>query len=564
MLGGAVIRGAAVQASPARVSVVWTPVGRGCNEILGKLTCVGAGAFTANLDAGLFAGNSITASIAHDATGGGLASISFDSDTFALTGAEPETVTEQWVDHSHVYQVTIQFTALTGGFVDAPSFYGSVVPCPSGLVYVSIGGGCLAPTATPTSTDTPTGTPMPTNTVPPGSTNTNTPAATNTASATPVPGPTAINCGDPSFPVLNCNAVGHTAGGTNWPAHWVPTCGGCFDIPGSTDPAMEDGQQAMLSGGLPPFNSSPVPDAAWMEGYAGGGNASQLVTAHVSGTLWFQARDNGIVSQPAVYLETSGGSSLCGANVFSGTMTWYSLCSVVAGTSYLVVPVSVSAGAWYLDLNSFTVVVGAGTPVPTDTPLPTATPTGTLLPTFTATPTATVNTLATVIAQATESAGCPPGTQGPQCLVWPAATETVTEASSCNWWDAACLVEPRNVQGDLAPAVSAAETAVPGTDQTAVAGWVSIAGPDSRTCSPLVDTGVVTGFTGSGIHGTGAITTAVELNPCGAFPEATSWFGLIRDVATWWTYLVFLTYIVRWLGRAFGARHPAEEDVSDN
>lgn len=94
--------------------------------------------------------------------------------------------------------------------------FGPGAPAPSLGAYISVSAiwsaSATQPTATPTVTNTPVpSTPTPTIT-PGGPTLTPTPTntATSVATATPTPSPTPINCGDWTFPLLNCNLAGGT------------------------------------------------------------------------------------------------------------------------------------------------------------------------------------------------------------------------------------------------------------------------------------------------------------------------------------------------------------------
>lgn len=143
----------------------------------------------------------------------------------------------------------------------------------------------LPDTPTPTATVNPSSTA--TNTVVPGSTNTPIPtstprgyAATLTPSSTPTSGPTStatavpdgpIDCGDSSFPLLNCNFNQGTF--SSPPTHWTYEAGG--------NPACEEHDSGLTAHPLVYGNYSTGPY---------GTSCLQTVAAGATGTVWLRYR----------------------------------------------------------------------------------------------------------------------------------------------------------------------------------------------------------------------------------------------------------------------------------
>src|SRR6185503_4379744 len=160
-------------------------------------------------------------------------------------------------------------------------------------------------THTPTVTSTPTPgpshtlTPIPTNTPLPSGHNTFTPTLTatpaNTATVTPTPGPGEVDCGEASFPVLNCNMQPHLyTSQIIPPTYW--TVSGCSGWSSTGTPM---GRQAGNPGGF--YNDGATMLAFTISNsYDACVGAAQNVIAPVAGTVYLHVAGTGSHNMEAV------------------------------------------------------------------------------------------------------------------------------------------------------------------------------------------------------------------------------------------------------------------------
>lgn len=267
------------------------------------------------------------------------------------------------------------------------------------------------PTAIPTHTPLPSGhsTFTPTNTPLPGSTSTN----TATATATSTPGPSERDCGDFTFPVLNCDfTLGFIRDGSN-PDHWVNSANSASFVMN----CWQNSSGATLY----PETVVNFPNHAYF--------CKQTVTAHGSGVLVIRyqltsAESSGVfrigaanvgTSPTEVNLDQTGCAYLsvtyCTISVIAG---------VVSGDSYDFGPIGQTGDsterAWFFYIDNVWVsptgstltpvpatATVTGTPTNTSTPVP-GTPTNTPIPSDTPIP--IPGAMSTAIATSTE---CPGG-----------------------------------------------------------------------------------------------------------------------------------------------------------
>ena len=333
--------------------------------------------------------------------------------------------------------ITLQITAEnSGGVMDM----GIVsVPCnvPTDTPTVNPS---FTPTNTRTPTNTPVGstytiTPIPTFTPLPSGHNTFTPTATPipatgtaTPTNTPTPGPSYRDCGDASYPLLNCDFIGGTFNGAP-PTHWAVWSGGGFILgcwspgdAGTTYPNMFSN-----FGGFP---------------Y---GNCNQTVIPTVSGTLYlvFQETPGYFPSQ-----GSPGGVTIGAYNVPSARFTNSScavgsgaFCTVAVGTvtsgvstSFLLQSYDGANSNWADSLYIKTTFVSStsATFTPTNSPTTTSTltpapGTSTPTPTPTQTPVSIPGAMSTNIPTATE---CPGGCAVAQLTQIPGLSTRVTVDTS--------------------------------------------------------------------------------------------------------------------------------------
>jgi len=223
-------------------------------------------------------------------------------------------------------------------------------------------------TATPTSGPSHTLTPIPTFTPLPSGHNTFTPTGTstpqNTATITPTPGPGEVDCGEASFPLLNCNMVPNVYTSQIIPPnHWTIT--GCSGWSSTGSPF---GRQAGNASGW--YNYSDGLSAAFTlnNSFDACVDAKQTVNAPVSGILYAHVTGGFHNSQigingatPAnITLGTNNLGHITAGNV---TVAWAidQTCCVANGTGY------VTYDDWYVVPDT------PWTPGPTSTATPTST-----------------------------------------------------------------------------------------------------------------------------------------------------------------------------------------------
>lgn len=272
-----------------------------------------------------------------------------------------------WVPSTTVGPIEIQFSAPDTGNMSLNNI--TVDPCP-----VATSTPTVNPSSTSTNTPIPvtgTSTPIPSNTPLPSGHNTFTATATPTGSplpptstATATAGPSYRNCGDSTFPLLNCDALG--GGGFSGGAQadfWTTSTAVCDNDGGSG----------------PPYTVLTYTDIA----LASQASCSQSVTPTVSGTLFLRYQATGINLSANIIANGT-------TRAPSGTLTTASFGTVTAGT-----PVTVSlqvnntdgAHAWWYIATAF-VSSSSNTPTPVNTNTSTATATivpGTSTRTFTPT-----------------------------------------------------------------------------------------------------------------------------------------------------------------------------------
>lgn len=371
------------------------------------------------------------------------------------------------------------------------------------------------PTATPTDTATATGQPTdtPTATVVPGSTSTpiptNTPRPVKTSIATVTNTPTPVaplyrDCGDATFPLLNCSWVGGSFASS--PVSWNN------QYPGSSECAPNDPSNSPLY----PFVYNNV---------GGFGPAcDSTVEAHASGNLYMEYQYTPIQGSLGAGAVTHGGSatfvSLNGTGCQAGTANHciVALVSVTTGDLYDFVVFAENGGNGYGDGSLYidkVWVQSSANPTPA-TPLPTV-PAATITDTPLPLPFDTGTPLAT-------GTPCPGGCAVGEATSLPGAIDTVLPIDT----SPLSPLEHLSVSRTACQTFGSAPILVPSIHGTPVFGSTE---PLSITWSLPV--------------------TGTTFTPCADPAFSTTWWDLMWHLSVIVTFVAFLSWLIWYVRRLF-------------
>jgi hypothetical protein len=431
------------------------------------------------------------------------------------------------------------------------------VPIPSGgtvadgHAYLHVDASWTATSNTPTFTPVPTSSPTPIPTSTPGA---GTPSVTPTPTIanTATPAAAEIDCGEPTFPLLNCNMAPFTSP-VLAPTHWniSGTYGGGWSTTGSPPRPAGDTTGFYNSGSSLRFQmNNSYDDTVYAKQTVIVPAAGQVYIVGTLGAHWLRAVING--ASPATgYINLPSGTTNLGHVPAGPVELWLEAdtgCCIVSGSDLFTMS------------DIYVVPDSPWTPAPTSTAT-TVPGSATATPTPDDQSTAVALTTATAIAAAQETAAaawCPPGSEGNNCWVAPAPTPSAHEAAYCNWWDLYCLAVPRNAIDDLAAVPAAIGTVIPLSATVAMSLTSFMSG--NPTCTTLAMLPVliphpVGGTTFSATNHYSATWTldtnsAEAFSPCAELPDPLpSTLRIIRQIMRVMLYVIFFWYMIGFVHR---------------